>query len=585
MTVDVKNIAVVPAIGDTIFTAEEIRGRVSFWTLFLATVRLKELTASGVNINISCRNNVCNYESIIHRNTDSASAGEGITTTANYAVLLKQLLDKIFNLTPQKAALQNVTLNYSNDTLSRSVSLKSFTSDINSLGGIIEDENSGATWSISGNFSQTNRTFSVTVHSDKSGNRLPLIKELFGATAVFDSLSWGLNGYSSVGGVTSVTGRFAMKGYEFHHQRISDDMIKIPSASFYFSVHAGKNYIEMDSTSKASLSSITLTPFIRYEKDKDKTYTLKLNTDKIQSSEFFRSLPAGMFDEVREIEADGTLKFSLDFNINSAHPEDVIFETSMKKEKFRIRKFGDSNLMKMNGEFTQYVYERGRLVRTFPVGESNPAYTTLDKISPNFVYAVLTSEDGNFFYHNGFNEDAFRKSIAVNFKAGKFVRGGSTISMQLVKNVFLTRKKTIARKAEEALLVWLIESNRLYTKERMLEVYMNIIELGPNIYGIGEAAPFYFKKTPAELTLPEGIFLASLLPHPKWFKYSFDTLGNLKPYLADYYRIVSDFMLKKELITQQQHDELQPHVTLLGPAREMVIPSDTIPREEEDEIQ
>jgi membrane peptidoglycan carboxypeptidase len=290
-----------------------------------------------------------------------------------------------------------------------------------------------------------------------------------------------------------------------------------------------------------------------------------------------------MFDEVRDIVADGRLQYAMNFSISSSQPDSAVFESTMKKEKFRLRKYGSVNLMKMNGEFVQNVYERDRLVRSFMVGPSNPAYTPLDKISVQFINAVLTSEDGNFFFHNGFNEEAFRRSIIANFKAGRFVRGGSTITMQLVKNVFLTRKKTVARKAEEALLVWLIENNNLYSKERMLEVYLNIIELGPGIYGVGEAAPFYFGKSPSELTLPEGIFLASLLPHPKWFKYSFDTLGNLKPYLADYYRIVSDFMLRRELISQEEHDQLLPHITLNGPAREMIVPSDTIPADEEED--
>src|SRR6185295_15378504 len=110
---------------------------------------------------------------------------------------------------------------------------------------------------------------------------------------------------------------------------------------------------------------------------------------------------------------------------------------------------------------------------------------------------------------------------AANYKAGKFVRGGSTISMQLVKNVFLTRNKTIARKIEEALIVWLIENNRLSSKERMYEVYLNLIEWGPNVYGIGEASRFYFYKSPADLSLAESIFLAMIVPRPKGFKYNF----------------------------------------------------------------
>ena len=158
---------------------------------------------------------------------------------------------------------------------------------------------------------------------------------------------------------------------------------------------------------------------------------------------------------------------------------------------------------------------------------------------------------------------------------------------QFWSNVFLNRKKNIGRKAEEALIVWLIESNRLTSKERMFEVYMNIIELGPNVYGIGEASRFYFNKRPIQLNLEESIFLASLLPHPKWFRYSFDQSGQLKPYLADYYRVMSNFMLRKNLITQEEHDKLLPQVTITGPAKEsIIITTDTIqaPPQEELEI-
>jgi hypothetical protein len=74
-----------------------------------------------------------------------------------------------------------------------------------------------------------------------------------------------------------------------------------------------------------------------------------------------------------------------------------------------------------------------------------------------------------------------------------------------------------------------------------------------------------------------------VLPHPKWFKYSFDEQGNLKPYLADYYRVVSNFLLKKDLITQQEYDAITPNVKLQGPAKNIVVPSDTIPIEDEEQ--
>src|SRR5699024_10541060 len=132
--------------------------------------------------------------------------------------------------------------------------------------------------------------------------------------------------------------------------------------------------------------------------------------------------------------------------------------------------------------------------------------------------------------HEGFVPKAIKASIATNFKERAFKRGGSTISMQLVKNVFLKREKTLARKVEEMLIVWLIEHNNIITKERMFEVYLNIIEWGNNVYGIGEAARYYFLKDPAQLNVGESIFLASIVPRPKSGLYRFDANGVLKSF-------------------------------------------------------
>ena len=94
--------------------------------------------------------------------------------------------------------------------------------------------------------------------------------------------------------------------------------------------------------------------------------------------------------------------------------------------------------------------------------------------------------------------------------------------MQLVKNLFLERQKTIARKLEEMIITWLIEENRLVSKERMFEIYLNIIEWGPQVYGAQEEARFYFDKDVADLTLAEAIFMAGIIPQPKRFMVSFD---------------------------------------------------------------
>ena len=161
------------------------------------------------------------------------------------------------------------------------------------------------------------------------------------------------------------------------------------------------------------------------------------------------------------------------------------------------------------------------------IGPQNPYFTPLDQISPNLQNAVMTAEDPTFYTNHGFVEESIRKSLATDYKEKKFKRGGSTISMQLVKNAFLSREKTLARKVEEILIVWMIENNHIMTKERMLEVYFNIIEWGNNVYGIGEGSRYYFNKPPSELNIGESIYMASIVPHPKTGLYSFQPDGSL----------------------------------------------------------
>ena len=119
--------------------------------------------------------------------------------------------------------------------------------------------------------------------------------------------------------------------------------------------------------------------------------------------------------------------------------------------------------------------------------------------------------------------------------------------MQLVKNVYLNRNKTMVRKLEEILIVWLMESTRAVSKDRMYEVYLNIIEWGRNVYGIGEAARYYFSKQPSQLTLGESIYLASIVPRPKTGLYAFTYYGGLKPYISSYFRYIGNIMARRGL--------------------------------------
>ncbi|MNS20161.1 Penicillin-binding protein 1A/1B [compost metagenome] len=287
----------------------------------------------------------------------------------------------------------------------------------------------------------------------------------------------------------------------------------------------------------------------------------------MKAQDFIVSLPEGLFTNFEGMEAEGNFSYNLEFLYNKKKPSELVFDSQLKKEDLKITKYGEANLNKLNSDFAYRAIINGVRQRQIEVGMSNPNYTPLDQISPYIRKAVLTSEDPSFFSHRGFINEAFKQSIIKNIKTKRFSRGASTISMQLIKNVFLTREKTLSRKLEEILLVYILENNRIASKERMLEVYFNIIEWGPNVYGIGEAAYFYFGKHPSQLNLNESLFLASIVPRPRGFMWQFDNQGKLKSFAEKRNEYMTNLMIRRGLLTQD--DTLQKHfpVEITGPAR------------------
>ena len=124
----------------------------------------------------------------------------------------------------------------------------------------------------------------------------------------------------------------------------------------------------------------------------------------------------------------------------------------------------------------------------------------------------MAHEDATFPEHQGFAVFAIENSLKANLRAGRVVRGASTISMQLAKNVFLTREKTMARKVQEVIYTWWLEKS--FDKRQIMELYLNVIEFGPRIYGVRQASRHYFDVEPADLTPAQSVFLATLLPSP-----------------------------------------------------------------------
>lgn len=192
------------------------------------------------------------------------------------------------------------------------------------------------------------------------------------------------------------------------------------------------------------------------------------------------------------------------------------------------------------------------------VGPGLSTYVPLEQL-PGYVYGVMyLSEQIDFFVDGPVSESLVKKALRLNLRKGRFVYGGSTVTQQLVKNLFLTRDKTFARKIQEAFIAWRIDD--AITKERVLELYLNCIEFAPDVYGIGPAAWHYFEKDARDLTAAEAVFLAMLKPSP-WYGEKLVQRGRTpsQSYWVDRVDQLFDRLVEHEYLTKAQAKAEKPY--------------------------
>lgn len=146
------------------------------------------------------------------------------------------------------------------------------------------------------------------------------------------------------------------------------------------------------------------------------------------------------------------------------------------------------------------------------ISENNPNYVSIEDMPDNLINAVIVAEDKRFYRHYGFDVIGIGRALVTNIKSGSFKEGGSTITQQLAKNLFLSTDKKISRKLEELLLAIRLEN--MYDKDEILEMYLNVVYFGSGAYGVGNASLVYFDKDVSKLSLEECAMLAGLLKAP-----------------------------------------------------------------------
>jgi monofunctional glycosyltransferase len=202
-------------------------------------------------------------------------------------------------------------------------------------------------------------------------------------------------------------------------------------------------------------------------------------------------------------------------------------------------------------------------------------WVRLGRISPKLIHAVLIAEDDKFYQHEGFDFEGMKDAFEKNLETGRIVGGGSTITQQLAKNLYLKPVRNPVRKLREAVIAF--EIDRRLKKKRILELYLNVIEWGRGIYGAEAAARHYYGKSASELSAEEAVRLASILPNPVRFQPEDDTSRRMRKKR----RIVSEILVKRGLMTNAEKEALQADLENPGRPRTeapapAVVPADTV---------
>ena len=325
-------------------------------------------------------------------------------------------------------------------------------------------------------------------------------------------------------------------------------------------------------------------------------------------AEIIETLPAVLLGPLAGVQAEGTLAWKLDFESPTESISRMRWRSKIAFEDFTLLDIPDEiNVFRLRGPFIHRIsdpaldYHRVvRVPQTRPVSlrwltesaglsleqawqvrqRARPAtlaptgprpssthrfnsdtaarldpsyrYVPLSSISPWLVRAVLTAEDGDFFHHRGVNWNAVRRAVEYNVEVGEYVFGASTISMQLAKNLFLGNERQFARKLQEFLLVMLMEEAAAVPKQRLLEIYLNVIEFGPGIFGVHDAARHYFGVQPRDLDAAEAAWLATIVPAPK-LHYDHYRNGEISDRWFARMQQLLYGMYKRERMTEEQY--------------------------------
>lgn len=355
------------------------------------------------------------------------------------------------------------------------------------------------------------------VHLDLEIPDLPLrsFASMLGGDARFDcagAFADGVIALDVTKGGAEISGQASFSGLGVRHERLDDEPIAGLSASFDFKATwdraAGELRLERALVSRGQARA-TVRGLVHLDR---LAFDLSLNVPPTPCRQMLAAVPVELRRGVDGAQLAGTFGLELRLALDEASPPDTVLEASLDN-LCRVEDFGPlPSPDDFRRPFTYTAYAADGAPLRLVSGPGTDRWTTLASISPFVVEAVLTTEDGKFMGHGGLTLPEIRRAIELNLAKKELAHGASTITMQLAKNLFLKRSRTLGRKLEELFFTWYLET--YFSKDEILELYLNVVEFGPSIYGVRDAAHAYFGREPYELDLAESVFLVKLLPSP-----------------------------------------------------------------------
>lgn len=307
-------------------------------------------------------------------------------------------------------------------------------------------------------------------------------------------------------------GQASISGVEVSHPRLTAEPIEDLDAHLDFkaSYEHGKKQLHLERLMVVrGLARITLRGNVMFDR---LACDISGNVPPTACRQILQAVPSQLKPRLEGAQLEGLIALDMRLGIDEDAPEKTTLEVNLDN-RCRITDLGTlPNPQDFRRPFSYTVYNADAEPMRLISGPGTDRWTPYSMISPYLVEAALTTEDGKFRHHRGVTIPEIKRAIELNLKKDALKHGASTITMQLAKNLFMNRERTVARKLQELFFTWYLESQ--FTKDEILELYFNVIEFGPSIYGIREAASHYFGREPHELNLVESVFLIKLLPSP-----------------------------------------------------------------------